>query len=386
MPSDNQNRAANERLAQHGRELAHEIDERSPEGRRAERILRSQCRVPDAGKHAEAFREVMSELRSFATGGGATASASGGGAAAFVSPYFMWDDWAPFRGIARAFADQCEVLPLPAYGLQMYVPAFTSTTSTTQQTEGQAVSELDPSTALLASGAVQTVAGQVTVTLQAYDRAFSGGGTFDKLMGRQLQQQLDAQVDLYAITQALGAGPVVGGQSTFSIGGLYQDLAAAREVLTDTTGTRLRPTHMFTTSDLYSYVTRQLDSSLRPIVTPQFAPGFPIAVGADANDESNDIPVWSRFTGTVMPGGVLWFTDENIPTFGTTSESQIIVGAPHDSVILMEDEPVLQVFPESSVAGSLEVTLILREYVAAVVRHTSGVAVIAGIAYQSSLK
>ena len=382
-----ENARVNERMTAYGRELAHEIEERSLEGRRAERVLRSQYRGADAKKHAESYRAALRELRSFGTGGGSTASASGGGGAAFVSPYYMWESWAPFRGITRAFADQCDKESLPPYGMQVYVPSFSSTTSTTQQVEGGSVSELDPSTALLASGAVQTVAGQITVTLQAYDRAFSGGGTFDKLIGRQLQQQLDAQVDVYAITQALGAGPVVIGQSSYSTAGLYQDLAAAREVLTDTAGTRLRPTHMFTTSDLYSYATRQLDNEQRPIIVPAFAPGFPIVSGADDNDDvTNDVPVWSRFTGTVMPGGVLWFTDENIPTFGTTSESQIIVGAPHDSIVLMEDEPVLQVFPESAVAGSLEVTLILREYVAAVARHTAGVATIAGVAYQSSLR
>jgi hypothetical protein len=173
--------------------------------------------------------------------------------------------------------------------------------------------------------------------------------------------------------------------SVFSISGVYQDQAAARENLADTAGTRLRPTHVFSTSDFYSYVTRQIGTDNRPIVVPTFAPGFPIAVGADDNDQEN-VPVWSRFTGTVMPGGTLWFTDDNIPSYGTTNETQVIVGAPADSVILMEDEPILTAYPQSNLAGSLEVVLILREYVAAVVRHTNGIATISGVGYQSSFK
>jgi hypothetical protein len=385
MNGTQNNSAVSERMTAYGKELAYEIEQRSSEGRRAERVIRAQYRGADAGKHAEAFRAAMKELRNLPTGGGITVSASGGGGAAFVSPYFMWDEWAPFRGITRAFADQCDKLSLPAYGLQIYLPAFTSTTSTTQQVEGQSVSETDPSTGLQGSGAVQTVAGQLTLTQQIYDRGFGGGGTFDRLVGKQLRQQLDQQVDVYVIGVALGAGPVVSGQGSYSTAGLYQDMASAREVLTDTAGTRLRPTHVFSTSDLYSYATRQVDSEQRPILVPQFAPGFPIATGADDND-SLQVPVWSRFTGTVMPGGVLWFSDDNLPNYGTTNQTQIVIGAPFDSVVLMEDDPFLGVYPQTNLAGDLEVVVILREYCAAIARHANGVASIVGAGYTSALR
>src|ERR1019366_7959699 len=65
-----------------------------------------------------------------------------------------------------------------------------------------------------------------------------GGGAFDRLVGRQLRQQLDQQVDVYALRQALAGASVVSGMSVFSIAGVYQDQAAAREFLTDTAGTR----------------------------------------------------------------------------------------------------------------------------------------------------
>jgi hypothetical protein len=271
---------------------------------------------------------------------------------------------------------QCDSEPLPPYGLEVYLPAFTGATSVGQQTEASAVSEADPSTGFQ-SAQVQTVTGQVTITQQLSDRGFTGGGSFDVALGKQLQQQLDEAIEKYVLGQALANAATVSGQGSFTIAGFYQDLAAGRGKLTDTAGTRLRPTHLFTTSDFYSYVTRQVDDQHRPIVTPKFAPGFPLAQG----DEQTQ---WSRFTGTVLPGGVLWFEADAIPNSGTTSQTQLIVSAPDEAVVLFEGAPVLSVFPQTD-AASLELVANLRAYVAAVTRYPSGTAVIAGAAYTSAL-
>ena len=95
-------------------------------------------------------------------------------------------------------------------------------------------------------------------------------------------------------------------------------------------------------------MTRQVDATTnRPIVTPIFAPGFPIATGADDGLQSDQrVPKWSRFTGTVLPGGVLWFEDDTIP--GSGSNTQLVISAPDEAVILAEsDTPILSVFSET---------------------------------------
>src|ERR1019366_6802369 len=93
--------------------------------------------------------------------------------------------------------------PLPPYGLEVYLPAFTSATSTTQQTEASAVSETDPSTGFQ-SAQVQTVSGQVTIAQQLSDRGgFTGGGSFDVALGKQLGQQLAEAIEKYVINQVL---------------------------------------------------------------------------------------------------------------------------------------------------------------------------------------
>ena len=366
---------AEARQARYGVELATEVRARSLEGRRVERILGEECRSAVAELNRQLLDKRQTELRALVSGGGATASA-GSGAAAFISPYFVEEAFAPYRGIHRTFADQCASETLPPYGLEVYIPAFTSATSVGQQTEASAVSEADPSTAFQ-SAQVQTVSGQVTITQQLSDRGFTGGGSFDVALGKQLQQQLAEAVEKYVINQVLANAASVSGSSSFSIANLYADIAKGREVLTDGAGTRLRPTHLFTTSDFYSYVTRQVDDQHRPIVTPKFAPGFPLAQGDGQT-------AWSRFTGTVLPGGVLWFEADAIPNSGTTSQTQLIVSAPDEAVVLFEGAPVLSIFPQTD-AASLELVANLRAYVAAVARYPSGTATIAGAAYTSAL-
>jgi hypothetical protein len=368
---------ARERRARYATELAYEARRGSPEGRRVLRAIKEHHRQERVDLHREA------ESRAIGTDGGISAAAAGE-AASFVSPYFIELEWAPYRGKARSFADQCHQYPMPPYGLKVYVPYFSSAASASEQTEGAAVSESSP-TAALQGATVETVSGQVVVSAQLRDRALTGGGAFDLVIGRQIHQQLDQELDLYVLNQAIANGRSVSGQSTYKTANLYADIALAREELTDTAGTRLRPTHLFTTSDLYSYATRQVDATTeRPIVQPWFAPGFPISNGADGGPQDGGLPKWSRFTGTVMPGGLLWFTDDSIPTFGTTSQTQLVVSAPDEAITLCESEPILTSFPETD-AAHLQVVVNLREYVVAVTRHQSGTAAITSAAYKASL-
>ena len=84
--------------------------------------------------------------------------------------------------------------------------------------------------------------------------------------------------------------------------------------------------------------------------------------------------------GTVMPGDIVWLTDDGIPNYGTTSFTHILVAAPAVSMVLCEGEGVTSVFPETK-AQELDVIVNLRAYVAAVTRHKAGTAVISSSAY-----
>jgi hypothetical protein len=218
----------------------------------------------------------------------------------------------------------------------------------------------------------------VIISQQLHDRGYTGGGSFDAVVGKQLEQQLQEAINKYVLNKAIENGEAVSGGTEAKVETLYKDLAAAREKITDTSGVRLRPTILATTSDQYSFWTRQFDKNERPIVLPQFAAGFPIAQNAD--DEENRRK-WARFSGTVLPGGLVWILDDCIPAVGTTIHTQLVVSAAEESIVLCESEqPILEVFPQTD-AATLQVIVRLRSYVAAITRHSGGTATISGAAY-----
>ena len=381
------NDTAQSRLNEHAREVAYEVVKGSPEGRRAERVMRSSVRSFDEYRHRENVKAMLEEVRALATGGGATASAGGGGAAAFVPPFGLESHWAPYRARERSFADQCWILPLPSFGMHGYIPAFiTPGMAASLQTEGSSLEESVPGTALEGSE-VKTASGKLTITKQLLDRAFGHGGNIDVVIGQSLRAQVEEQADVYALTQALTNGREYSGSATFKFVTFYEDLQKARAELADQAGTRLRASHFFTTSDFYDYITGQYDKQERPMMTPQFMPGVPpasVVYNVDPNEESR----WSRFTGTVLPGGVFWFTDDNIPNAGTTTNTQLIVSAPQDAVVLLEDaDCVTAVFEEpAATGGKMEVTVAEYKYVCPITRHASGTSSISSAAYPASNK
>jgi hypothetical protein len=302
-----------------------------------------------------------------------------------VSPYFLLDSWAPYRAPIRSFADQCANFPMPPYGMEVYIPVFTSADKASLQTEGATVAETVPATGL-GGAEVRTATGQLLLTQQWRDRMNSGGGAFDEIIGQELNWRVDQEIGKYVINQALaGATVVTGNTPPYTEAGLWKDLAAAREQLSDTAGTRLRATSMFTTTDLYGFITRQVDKTTeRPIWPPWYATAFPLAADTD-NFKGPNWPAYARYMGTVMPGDLVWLTDDAIPNYGTTTNTQIIVSAPAVAMVLCEGEGVTSVWPETK-AQELDVVLNQRKYVAAVTRHAAGTASIQGQAYGSSEK
>ena len=375
--------AAVQRLARYGQELGHEIDQRSREGQRAERIIRARDRTGDVSEHQQRSANALAELRVFGTDAGTSASAAGE-AASFVSPVVLLAEWSPFRGAQRVFADSCRSLPMPAWGMKLYVPFFSGTDAVGEQAEGGAVAETEPTTELEASPTVGTVTGQITTSMQLHDRGGAGGGSIDAILGSQLQEQLDEAVDKYALNRALKQGTAIAGNSgAYSNEKFLEDVAKARKEVADISGTRLRATHIFSSTDFYGYYTRQFDEQKRPFMTPNFVGGFPVSTGAD-NFGAGDAPAWSRFMGTAMPGGLMWVADDSIANVGTTTGIQILVSAPATAIVLFEDDPVLTTFVETN-ADTLRVVLNLRCYVGVVTRHSAGTSILSGKAYTTSL-
>lgn len=354
--------AAQRRLAQYQAEVDKEIADWSPEGQRNYR-----ARVVDLRRRYP--HKLTSEIEQEARAASSTTMPG------FTTPQYILDQFAKFRGSQRAFVDQTTKIPLPNVGLDVDIPSFTSTASAGVQTEGSAVAEADPSGQSL-SAHIQTIAGQITVSQQLEDRANAQGFTFDAFAYLQLRQMYDQSVNIYVLGQALAQGASIAqSASAFSIQAFYQDLAACRESLYDTAGTRLPATHVFTTADLYGYATRQFTTSGRPILAPQFIPGNPLWKDSDAT-------AWKQFTGTVLPGSALWFIDEGIQPRG--SDTLVIVSRPETIVTMEGDEPLLRVY-DQTIAQNLQTVIQLYNYVVAVPRFPKATAYVTGSAYSTTL-
>jgi hypothetical protein len=134
LPSESV-RDAEERLAKHARDVGVAFYGTSLWSKDIQGVFRDQTRRDDPQLHRRLATEAQRELRAIGTGGGSTATASSQGAA-FVPPAFVLDAWARFRGEGRPFAEQCKKLPLPSFGVNLYVPFWSSVDKVTKQTRG----------------------------------------------------------------------------------------------------------------------------------------------------------------------------------------------------------------------------------------------------------
>jgi hypothetical protein len=377
---------AQARLEQYGRELAYEMGRKSKEGKRALRAIREQTRVDREDVHKRAF-----EQRSVGTGGGASATAPSEGSA-FVSPAWLWSDYATYHGIPRVVAEACHKTPLPPYGMRLEIPRWTSGASATQQTENAAVSESSPA-AGLEETELKTISGQVFISSQLSERGYYGGGSMDQLIGRQIAQQVDEALEKYVCAQILAAS--IGEVSSSAALGetekawpeFLKDVAKARHTITTSTGgVKLRPTHVFSTSDFYGYMTRLYDKQERPVQAPAAIAGWPVVEKADDGPagQTDTRPPWSRYMGTVLPSGLVWLASDGIPLVGTSTRTSVLVAATEQALTLAEGQPTLETFVETQ-ATTLRVVCRVRQYVALLVRHAGGVSAISGANYQSTL-
>ena len=296
-----------------------------------------------------------------------TAAGSGG---AYVSPKWLVEDWAAYRSPNNSFFSLTTRFPSPEYGASVVIPSFTGTASVTQQTEGGAVAEVDP-TGLQISAPLISLTGQVTVSQQLWDRGGMPGLAVDAIVHQQLMEQYTATQDAYVIGQVLSSAASVSASVTFSASVFYNSLGLAAEQLADTAGVALQATHMFSATDFSNYVFRWSDTSGRPLLQPQT---LLMPEPLDLTDEA--------WTGVHMLGQLRWFKDDNIPD-NASNQYQILVCRPSE-VFTFDGPPTPYAYPETN-AENLQVVIGLRGYTAVINRFPKSVAVISGATYPNSL-
>lgn len=383
------------RLNKWAHQVEREIADGSKQGKIAEKQLRETYRTMspeaaraalaehrDRGRVAEGDKDL--EIRAIASGGGATASAASGGAA-FVTPLFFVDKYAPYREYGRSFIDQCNKQPLPDYGMEVYIPYVSSAAGVAQQnTEGTGVQETDPGFGYK-SAALITEAGQVTVSQQLLDRA-GPNFSFDQMIFDQLMRDYAPKVDTYTLTQTLavcatqnwtGSSGAFDLTTTSGAGGFYGQVSKAKAAIRTSAGTVMNPTHLFLDPRIWEFMAAWSDSTGRPIVVPGYAQPFNAAAAGNASgDEGIEGATGYRFNGLPV------FADANIPATGTTSNSSALVGNLAE-VFVYEGSVVPRVIPQTY-ANQLQTLLQIYAYIAVVIRYPNSVVQIYGTPFNTS--
>jgi hypothetical protein len=325
---------------------------------RVDRVLRDKTRM-EIGARTQS-EKLFKELRT-----GITSGASSGGA--FVTPAYLLGDYAVFREYAPIFAEQgCTNKPLPAYGLKLYVPAFTSPADGGEQPgEGNAISEVDP-TATLRAADVATLESLINVSQELVDRVGPGHG-LDEFLFAQMMQKLDQQLDAKAITTALTGVTPATRTSAFSANevadGYLSDLGRMASSLATTSGVKLPPSAQFVQPNWGEWLVSQTGTDHRPI--------FPFVGGTGSRADG--------FTG-FAPSAIPLYLDGSIPA--SSGDAQLIVSN-RAGIYIYAGEPLLQMFPEPG-ASNLEVLVRCYRYCCVLVRYPGATAVTTGAAYPLS--
>ena len=362
--------AAAERMAQYAREVAGEMrDPNSAEGKHARQALASTAfresgsdsMVKDSVERTAHFGEQGIELRA----GMSTGSTSGG---SFVTPQYFVAQYAAYRQFGREFANAANKMPLPDYGVTIYLPQVQNAAGVSAQVgENSGITENDPTAGYLQTS-LTTNAGQVTVSQQLLDRA-GPDFQFDVMVFDQLQRAYNLTLDTYVLTQALAnAGTFqVTNTALYGAASFFNGVAHSKATIKDTAGTVMVPSHVFLQPVNWEYYTVQVDGQDRPQIVPNYAGAFnAIAAGTE-----NMVPEGDTGYKTLS---LPVFEDANIPVH--SSNNQAIVAA-MDEVWFWEGDVVTRTIPQT-VAQNLSVLLQLYAYVGCIVRYPTAVQALQG--------
>ena len=281
-----------------------------------------------------------------------------GAFAGLVVPQYLTDMFAPAVAALRPFADACNKHPLPANGMTVNISRITTATGVAlQASENTAVQETNADDTLLTE-AVQTAAGQQTISRQAIDR---GTGVEEILMD-DLMRRYATAVDGTLINQATT------GLSAVAVANAYTDASPTGaemypKILQAAAGGEAallgfaQPDIAIMHSRRWYWLNAQMTSTWPLLSQPGLATQ---SSGQNLNER------YGRGARGLLPNGIVAIVDNNIPTgLGAgTNEDEVYV-VPSDECHLWED-PNAPVFirAEQPAAGSLGVLLVAYGYFA----------------------
>jgi hypothetical protein len=292
--------------------------------------------------------------------------------AGLTVPQYLTDLYAPATAALRPFADVCNNHPLPEAGMSVNISRITTASSAgLQATQNTGVSETNMADTLL-TVAIQTAAGQQTISRQAIDR---GTGIEDVTM-QDLFNRVATVLDSTLIVQATTglsavATSVAYTDATPTGAELYPKILGGASGVEAALLAYGRPTHAVMHSRRWYWLSSQM-SSTWPLINWA---GIPVQAGGTANATT-----YSTGIRGLLPCGLEVVTDNNISTaLGAGTEDEIYV-VPSSECHLWEDPSApLFIRAEQPAAASLGVLLVAYAYFAYTFgRYANGMQKVAG--------
>lgn len=312
--------------------------------------------------------EVEGEIQTRAT--------TTGSYAGLVVPQYLVDLAANVLRNGRPMANACTRLPLPDQGMSFIVPrATTGVSAASQATENTAVSNTDQVWANT-TVPVATIAGQQVVSRQSLERGTPG---IDQLIYADLAAAYAAELDrqIFVGTGASGQLTGINGQSGINtataFGGavtttnFYSKLAGQIAAVAGA-GTAVQPSLIVMAPRRWGWLTLQVDTAGRPLVTP-VVNGLFNSVGVNSmpgghGSEGDPTSLGYNIVGYLH--GLPVTTDANVPTnIGTPAEDLVFV-FDQRMALLFEDGDGMprQLRFEQTQGNNLSVILAAYNYVA----------------------
>jgi HK97 family phage major capsid protein len=271
----------------------------------------------------------------------------------FVAPLWLMDEWVALARAGRPFANAVRGLALPPNTDSLNIPKVSTGSATAAQTEGGAVQATDPTTGSI-SVPVKTIAGQVDVSRQWFDRALPGA---DEIIFGDLAADYATRIDVQCLNGS-GAGANAKGvlqdsniiavtytAGSPSVSGLYPKIADAIQQVH--TNRFMSPSALVMHPRRWAWMLAAVDAQSRPLVLP-------------AAESLNGLALVERVGAENVVGrlhGLPVIVDSSIPTnLGAGTEDAIIVTRLEDLYLWEEGAPHLRVF-EQILSGTLQIRL-----------------------------
>lgn len=281
----------------------------------------------------------------------------------FVPPIWLQQQWIDLPRAGRVTADLVADMDLPPFGDPISLPKLTGGAAVAiQASENSGVQETDP-TDNTVSANVRTLAGQVDLSRQLFDRSQPG---FDEIIMRDLTRDYNTKLDIQVLSGSGSSGQLLGIRNVSGINAVqYTDASPTAGELY----TKIADAVQRVASALYSdypdtivmhprrwgFFLGALDTAGRPLVEAAAGPQNALASGGSANAEG--------FVGRMQ--GLDVYVDANLPTnYGAGTNEDVVLVFPRSQIILMEDgAPTTRVFEDVG-SGTLTVRISLWNYAA----------------------